>query len=158
MPVVLLTIHNLLRWLALIAAVVALVRAYSGWLGNKTWERPDDRAGLAYTVLLDLQVLVGLALYFFPGTFTRIAFNDIGSAMQNAVVRFFAFEHVSLALLAVIVAHVGRAVSRRAAEPRMRFRRMALWLTASLVLLLAAIPWPFLANYGRPLLRFFGLF
>ncbi len=157
MYIVMLTLHNLTRWLVIIFAILALVRAWGGWLGHHEWTDKSKRIGMIYTIVLDLQVLFGLILYIFPGTYTRYAFGDIGSAMQNVVVRFFAFEHIFLMLVAVAIAHIARSVASKAANPTAKYRRLAIWLTVSLAIILAAIPWPFFPDYGRPLFRFFGL-
>jgi hypothetical protein len=158
MTLFLLSLHNIFRWLVLVFGVLALVRAYAGWLGKKSWLPADNRVGLIFTIVLDIQFLLGLILYVFPGTFTMLAFSDPSSAMQNPVVRFFAVEHFSIMLIAIILAHVGRSASRRAVQALSKHRRAALWFTAAIILILAAIPWPFMENTGRPLLRFFGLF
>ncbi len=156
MVIALLTLHNLTRWLVIIFGVWALARAWSGWIGRRQWTPAAERIGLVYTIVLDVQVLIGLILYIYPGTYTRMVFGDIGSAMQNAVARFFGVEHIVLMLVAVAIAHMARAVAGKAVEPLAKYRRLAIWLTVSMAIILAAIPWPFF-DYGRPLLRFFGL-
>lgn len=151
-----LTIHNLLRWVVLIAGLVTVIRAIAGLSGNRTWQRADDRAGLIYTVAFDLQVLVGLILFFALSPITTRALGDFAAAMGNTLMRYFTVEHSLLMLVALVLAHVGRTLSRRAPTDRAKFRRGAIWFTLSLIVLLAAIPWPFL-NPGRPLFRLFGL-
>ena len=61
---VLITLHNISRWLVLVFGILAAARAFSGWRGKKAWTPADDRAGLLFTSLLDLQLLFGLVLYF----------------------------------------------------------------------------------------------
>ena len=60
-----LTIHSIVRWLIIIAAVVLLVRSFSGWLRKRKYAPSDDRAAMTFTMLLDIQALLGLILYFF---------------------------------------------------------------------------------------------
>lgn len=146
---IILALHSILRWLVLIAAVAAVVRAGQGWLGKRPWAKLDDRLGLIYTSLLDTQLLVGLILYIFLSPLTQAAFADLGAAMREPTLMFFAIEHIFTMVVAVVLAHVGRALSRRAAEGA-KHARAALWYTLSLLAMLVAIPWPFLA-YGRPL-------
>jgi len=71
--------------------------------------------GLFFMITLDLQLLLGLVLYFVLSPFTTQALNDFGAAMRNAPLRFFAVEHVTLMLAAVILVHVGRVLARKAA-------------------------------------------
>jgi hypothetical protein len=153
----LLTLHNVTRWLVIIFALIAVIRAFSGWFTSKSWIGKDNRAGLIYTIVLDIQLLLGIVLYIYPGIYTRMMLADPGGAMGNTLVRYYAVEHITIMLIAVILAHVGRSVSKRAAEDLRKHRRAAIWFTLSLLAILAAIPWPFMANIGRPWLRLFGL-
>ena len=57
-------LHNLTRWLVVAAAVYALARAVWGWLGKRKWEKGDHTAGILFTSMMDLQLLLGLLLYF----------------------------------------------------------------------------------------------
>lgn len=59
-----------------------------------------------YTGLLDLQALLGIILYVYPGTYTRMALAGFGAARANPVVRFFLVERVLMMLLAAAVIHV----------------------------------------------------
>ncbi len=149
----LLPLHNILRWLVLAAALFAILRALAGWLGKKAWTRLDDSAGLWFTILLDVQVLVGLVLYFVASPLMQTALKNFGAAMQNADLRFFAVEHILVMLAGAAAAHVGRSLARKAADPAMKHRRAAMFFGAALLLILAAVPWPFSA-VARPLIRF----
>ena len=149
---VFLSLHNILRWVVLIVAVLALIRMYfGGWMGRKAYSKADDRVSLLFTIMLDLQLLVGIILYVFLSPTTLALLTGTGS-MSAPLTRYFGAEHAAMMLLAVIVAHVGRAQSKKAADARGKFRRAAIWYTVALVLLLAGIPWPFLPT-ARPWLR-----
>lgn len=147
----LLTLHNILRWLIVITAVVALVRMYSGWLGKKAWTKADDRAGLWFTMMLDIQLLVGLLLYFVFSP-TTLSFLSGQAGMSNGLVRYFAVEHLLMMLIAVVVAHVGRSMSKKATTDAGKFKRGAIWFSIAVLLILAAIPWPFMP-VSRPWFR-----
>ena len=111
-----------------------------------------DIWGLVFMTLLDIQMLLGLLLYLVLSPFTAEAMKDFGAAMRNPGLRFFAVEHVVLMLAAVVLAHLGRALARKAKSPAvMRHRRFLCFGLATLAMLIA-IPWPGLPN-GRPLFR-----
>jgi hypothetical protein len=38
--------HSLLRWVVIIAGVVAVARAIRGWSGRRRWTSADDLSGL----------------------------------------------------------------------------------------------------------------
>jgi hypothetical protein len=145
-------LHSLLRWAVLLAAVVALARALAGWRGARPWTRPDDVVGAIAVGLLDVQLVLGLILYAFLSPTSRAFFADPGPAMANASLRFFAVEHAFAMVVALVVGHLGRVLSRRTTTPRLRHRNAFVAALVVLVVLLIGIPWPFLP-YGRPLLR-----
>lgn len=149
-----LTLHNIFRWVVVITAVLALVRMYSGMSGRKVWTAADDRAGMLFTMMLDIQILSGIILYFFLSPTTK-AFLSGQAGMGNALARYFAVEHVLMMVIAAVVAHMGRSLLKKARTDQGKFRRGALYFTIAVLLILFAIPWPFLPT-GRPWLRLFG--
>jgi len=144
-----LIIHSILRWVVLLLAVYAILRAYSGWFGKRKYGSSDRKAGLFFTITLDVQLLLGLWLYFFLSPLTTTALRDFGGAMNNPELRFFVLEHAFYMVLAVVFAHLGNVLSRRAEEMVAKHRRAALWYTLTLIVILIAIPW-----LSRPLLPF----
>jgi hypothetical protein len=141
--------HNILRWLVLVVGLIAIVMAFVGWFGKKNWRNTDDKIGLFYTILMDVNLLLGLLLYIFLSPVTKTAFANFGAAMGIANLRFFAVEHIFGMVVAVILAHVGRALSRKATESVKKYRAAAIWYTLSMLVILAMIPW------DRPLFRGF---
>jgi len=150
---IVLTLHSLVRWIVVILALAAVVRAFIGWLGKQAWTPLDDRLGMWYTISLDVQLLLGLVLYIFLSPLAQAAFRDFGAAMSNPVLRFFAVEHILTMVVAVILAHVGRALSRRATEAQARHRRAVILYGLATLVILVAVPWPFMTGVGRPWIR-----
>jgi hypothetical protein len=146
-----LTLHSILRWIVLILAVVAFVRALVGWLGKQEWTALDNRLGMLLSASMDLQVLLGLILYIFLSPITTSAFRNLGAVMGNAAQRFWTLEHIFLMIVALILIHVGRATSRAAERAGGKHKRAAIFFGLALLAILMAIPWPFL-SYGRPLI------
>lgn len=90
----LLSLHSGVRYLVLVAAViailVALVRLKAGTIG-----RPGEIAGAAFTGVLDLQVLLGIGVML-----TRPFYPAL-------------IGHVTMMVLAAVVAHVTAVILRR---------------------------------------------
>ena len=146
-------LHSWIRWIVLIAAVVAVARAWKGsGAGGGAFGPTDRRAATIFVMSLNVQFLLGLMLYAFLSPITHAAFDNFGAAMKDAVLRFFAVEHTLLAVAAIAMAHIGKSRARKAPNDRARVRQMAIFFTLSLVLLLIAIPWPGRAM-GRALFR-----
>jgi hypothetical protein len=140
-----LTLHSWLRWAALLAGIAATLMALMN--------RPQvERWGLIFMITLDLQMLLGLLLYFALSPNTAAIFTDFGAAMRDPAARFWAVEHISMMLIAVILAHAGRALARKAKTPGARRMRALVCFGLATILMIAAIPWPGMSN-GRPLFR-----
>ena len=133
--------HNLFRWLVLIVLIFAIGFAFSGWFGKRSWKKKDNLAGLLLVIVIDLQFLIGIILYTFVSPVTQIAFNDFGAAMKDGDLRFYAVEHISMMVIALIVIHIGRLKSIRILAPWKKHRAAFLFYGIALILILAAIPW-----------------
>jgi hypothetical protein len=147
----LLIVHSWLRWVVLVAGLIAVVRAFGGWSSGRSWTASDNRLGAIFTGIVDLQLLIGLVLYVWLSPFTREAFGDFGAAMRNPTLRFWAVEHAVGMLLAVALLHIGR-VRIRKADAASRHRIAAIFFALALVLILFSIPWPGMPA-GRTLFR-----
>ncbi|HKJ79978.1 MAG TPA: hypothetical protein VKA10_10600 [Prolixibacteraceae bacterium] len=133
--------HNLFRWLVLLVALLAIGLAFSGWLGKRDWKKIDNISGLLLTMFVDIQLLVGIILYAFVSPITRSAFADFGAAMKNEMLRFYAVEHFTMMIIALIVIHIGRSKSKKAVLVNKKHRLAAIFYTIGLIIILAGIPW-----------------
>jgi hypothetical protein len=149
---VVLILHSLIRWVVLLTGVVAVIRAITGWRTGRPWTLADDRSGSQFGMALDVQMLLGLLLYFAFSPITHAALQDFGGAMSNSALRFWAVEHPFGMLSALVLAHIGRARIRRVGNDARRHKVAAVFFTLALIAVLASVPWPGSAN-GRPLLR-----
>ena len=145
-----LMLHNIVRWVALALLVVVVVRAFIGWFGKRDWSETDRKLGLFTTIAIDIQLLLGLLLYFVFSPITKFALQDFGAAMGDAVMRFYALEHVFYMVLAIVFAHLGSALPKRAETSNAKYKRAAIFFALALVLILLGIPW------DRPLLPGLG--
>jgi hypothetical protein len=146
-----LQIHSWLRWFTLLMCIGAIVyatrkpSAKGTDLPGKTWD--------TYLMLaVDLQMLTGLLLYFGLSPFTMEAMNNPGAAWHIPALRFWAILHAGAMLGALLLVRVGRVLALNAPSPEAAQRRRLVWFLVTTAVLLAAIPWPGLAN-GRPLFR-----
>jgi hypothetical protein len=146
----LLTIHSLLRWLVLASALAAIAVCVSGWAGRKPWSQTVRRFGVMFVASMDLQFLLGLVLYVWASPIVKAALQNMAAAMKQKELRFFAVEHVTSMLLALIFAHLGSILAKKAASDPGKYRRAAICWSLSLLCVLAGIPW------WRPLFRFFS--
>lgn len=141
-------IHSWLRWIFLIVAILAIFKALVGWQNNKAFAKADNALGGAFIGLMHLQLVIGLILYFGLSPFGYSLFGNEG-LMKNSVMRFWAVEHISMMILAVVVAQVGRILSKKAPTDLLKHKRAFLYFTISLVMVLSRIPWTESARFFR---------
>ena len=147
----LLTAHSLNRWLVVVLLLVALVGGIAGWMRGRQWTGRDDVTSRVLIAVLDLQLVLGIALYAIS-PIVRAGWSDLGATMGNRVLQFWTIEHAPTMILAVAIVHIGRVIARRADDDRRRFRVTTISVAVATLLILGGIPWPFLET-GRPLLR-----
>jgi hypothetical protein len=141
-------LHNIMRWVVVIVGIVAVVRAFLGVYGRRPFAALDNRLSLAFTISMDVQLLLGLLLYAVLSPLTTGLFSDFGGAMADSRARFWLVEHISVMILAVVLAHIGRSRAKKAETDSAKHKQIAIFFTIALIAIFAATPW------FRPLLPF----
>lgn len=150
----LLILHSVLRWLALVALVLALYRAFSGLTGKKVFSNTDDSIRHWTATLFHIQLVLGMILYIKSPLVTYFWHNR-SEAMNDLDVSFFGLYHPIGMLLAVVVLTVGSALAKRRATDAEKFNTMLYWFAAVLLIILVIIPWPFSPFANRPYIRIY---
>ncbi len=141
----LLALHSFVRWAVIAAAAQALIVSWTGWLSARPFTPSGRRSAAILTGAIDLQILVGLALYLLASPITRGALSAPGAAMGEPQVRYWLVEHPAMAIVAAALAHVGSARARQAVAEVVRWRRAVFFFTLAAVAVAATVPWPFRA-------------
>lgn len=130
--------HSGLRYIVLLLLVVAIFNAITS-KGKGIYEKKDKMINLFAMVFLHVQLLLGLILYFTSKT--KVQF--IEGWMENSVLRFYGMEHILLMILAIVLVTIGRKKAEKEELAAKKHGKISLWYTIGLILILAAIPWPF---------------
>jgi hypothetical protein len=145
-----LAVHSTLRWVVLGAGLGAAAASWAGRLSRGSWADSASASGRIFAVAMDLQAVVGLVLYFVLSPTVSSGLGNLSAAMGDRPQRFWMAEHPAAMILALVLAHVG-AVKSRGRTGTDGHRRAAWYFTLALLLVVAALPWPFF-DYGRPLM------
>ncbi len=138
----LLFIHSWLRWVVLILAIVVIFKSFSGWFAQKQFTKGDNQTSVFFIAFMHTQLVLGLLLYFVYSPLGSAAFEGgMGAVMKNGAIRYWAVEHITTMILAVVVAQVGRSISKKAATAVKKHRALAIYTFLALVLMLSRIPW-----------------
>ena len=136
--------HSGLRWVALVLLLATIVKAFSGMSGNKVFTPGDKKLALFTLITMHIQLVLGLLLYMM--LITSDGF-DFGASMKDPLMRFFSVEHITGMLIAIALITVGYSKSKRASSSKAKFKSLAIFFTIGLVLIIAMIPWPFMAKF-----------
>jgi hypothetical protein len=151
---IILALHNLVRWAILLFGLWTLINAFTGVLSKRVFTAGDNRSNLLFMISCDIQLLLGLVLYF-AGPWFGLLKNNAKEVMQDDTTRFFAVEHGFMMILAWILVHIGRSSVKKAITPEAKHKRMLIFFGLAIVLILAAMPWPFREAVARPWFRGF---
>jgi hypothetical protein len=116
---IVLTIHSLNRWLVVAVGVISAVKFLVGWLGKSNYQPLDQRLMTFYTILLDIQLLLGIILLF-----------------SGPLVRY-RIEHAITMIIALVLAHLSRLW--RDKEDPIKFRNNFLAIAIGLLLIVAGV-------------------
>lgn len=147
-----LNIHSWMRWLVIGLALWTILRAAMS--AGRPWTPADTRSLKFYTIALDVQLLLGLLLYFALSPFTKQAMSAMGEAMKHAALRFWAVEHVVGMVAGIALAHIGAVKVRKATVDARKHRLSLIFVGLSLLVIFLTIPWPG-TPAGRPLFRIY---
>jgi len=130
--------HSGLRWLFLLIIIFAIVNAFRKWKSGEKFGAKDKLISILAIALTHTQAIIGFILYFGQGRYK--GFSEMG----DRVLRFYAVEHLMGMLLAVILITIGHSKAKKAAKDKAKFRKIFVWFSIALLIVLISIPWPFI--------------
>lgn len=119
--------------------------------GKKPFTAGNKRNALFLLISCDIQLLLGLFLYFANGWFANLSKG--AEVMTNKALRFFTVEHNVAMILAIILVHIGYSGIKKSIADKAKHKRLFWFTFIALVIILASIPWPFREAVGRPWFR-----
>jgi hypothetical protein len=126
--------HSLLRYFVLIALVLVVVISLQKWMGKKPYTKLDNTASLYLFIFTHFQLLVGLLLYFKSDL---VQFN--AATMKNSELRYWAVEHISLNLIAIVLITLARITSKKMTDHTAKHKHMFVFNAIALLLILISI-------------------
>jgi hypothetical protein len=134
----LLHIHSGLRWIAILILIMSIANAIHKLSKKSRSNTKDCIFNRLALIMMHLQLVFGLVLYFIS---PKVIFEF--SSMQDKILRFFLVEHISLMVIAIILVTIGYIRADRAVTEIKRYKNIIIYYSIVLLIILAAIPWPF---------------
>jgi hypothetical protein len=136
----LLLLHSWTRWLLLLVILLVIIRALNGWLNQKAYTKADAQSGILYIMLMRLQFVLGLVLYFVsPFGFPTIQRLGMGAVMKDSIMRPWAIEHIFIMFVVVSLAEISTSKTKKISTDNGKHKMMAIFTMIALVLILVAI-------------------
>lgn len=147
----LLHLHNLLRWVILILIVIAIFRHFAGMNQKRAVNAGDKKIDLFLMIAAHTTLVLGLVQWFVGDFGLKLIQNaGFGEVMKNSAMRFWAVEHITGMIIAIVLITIGRGKVKRATDYTAHKKAFTLFLLA-LIIILASVPWPFREAVARPL-------
>ena len=135
--------HSGLRWLVLVFLVVAIVSALMKWQSKAMHKKSNNMMPMLAMAFTHLQIVIGFILYFMSA---KVSFH--AGWMKDSAARFYGMEHILMMVIAAILITIGYSRAKRQSNSTKKFKTIFIFYAIGLLLILAAIPWPFRATLG----------
>jgi hypothetical protein len=129
--------HSGLRWIVILLLLTAIMSSFFKMLIKSNYKKFDKVLSIASLSSVHLQIILGIILYFIS---PKVIFK--AESMSNSMLRFFLVEHVILMLLSATVISIGFRITKKTSLPYDKHLNTFLFYTASLLLIVFSIPWP----------------
>jgi hypothetical protein len=149
----LLHLHNLLRWVILLLLLFSIFKAYVGQNSQKAFAPGDKKLWLFTMIAAHITLLLGLYQWLLGryGLLTYVV-PEGTSRMKDPFLRFFQVEHPVSMIIAVLLITLAHGMAKKPVADQIKYKKALRYFLLALVLMLAAVPWPFRGEVlARPL-------
>ncbi|WP_445718423.1 hypothetical protein [Flavobacterium sp.] len=129
-------VHSILAYAALGLLLLASLNAIFGLRSKKIFKDKDLRISLFTLIICHIQLLVGLILYFL----SPIGAGQLGN-MKDAAIRLTSLEHPLINIIALALITIGWSKHKKEESNNGKFKKIAVFYTFGLILILSRIPW-----------------
>jgi len=135
------TLHSFWAYLVLLILILATINAIIKFIGKKEYHAKDFRLSLFTLIVMHIQLLIGIVLFFASDYLSLIREMGMSSIMKNSSLRSNIIEHPIIMILVVILITIGYSKHKKKLTSTSKFKTIAIFYTLSLLLVLAKIPW-----------------
>ena len=130
------SIHSTLAYAVLAVLVLAIINAFLGLSAKRNFTSKDRSVSLIALIFSHIQLLVGIAVWMV---------SPLGKAalsqMSNSAIRLTAMEHPLINIIAIVLITIGWSKHKKEESSNGKFKKIAIFFTLGLLLILSRIPW-----------------
>ena len=130
------TIHSTLAYGVLAVLILAIINAFLGLSAKRNFTSKDRSISLIALIFSHIQLLVGIVLWI-ESPLGKAALSQ----MSNSAMRLTALEHPLINIIAIVLITIGWSKHKKEESNNGKFKKIAVFYTIGLVLILARLPW-----------------
>jgi len=127
-------LHSDFRYVVLVLMLLAIIRAFIGWLGKRPYTEGNRKLNLFAMISAHTQLLIGIVLYFIS---PLVQFSS--QTMKDKTTRYFTVEHWVMMVIAIVLITIGHAKSKRAPLAEGKHKVIAIFYTIAILIITAGI-------------------
>ncbi|HKI44479.1 MAG TPA: hypothetical protein VKA08_04000 [Balneolales bacterium] len=140
----LLYLHSALRYLLIVLLAWSLYTAVLGLTKRKEYTTCVSRIHLSTRILLNVQMIIGLILYFAIGYFHLL--DKLGNISGKA--RFFTIVHITGMIIGISLVNVGYHLAAKSESDERKYQRITVFYGIGFLVIFMMIPWPFFHSWA----------
>ncbi len=141
--------HSGWRYIILLLLLAGIITGWQTSKGKKPFTGFTKRMGMFTMIAVDIQLIVGLVLYFFLlARYTDMHMGKLTDQMRMPEFRSIAVDHLIGMLIAIILIHIGYSKAKKATVDAVAGKKQFGYFLAALIIILLSIPWPFMSIHA----------
>ncbi len=133
--------HSIVRWILLLIMLGSIYWSWIGFRRGKTWGIFEARIVAALGGLVDLQLVLGLILYFVLSPKTTAIYGNLLSTVQTPGYILIGVVHPIAMIASAVLLHLIKPQISKLSTDKDKYRKLGVLVAIALVLILLAIPW-----------------
>ena len=130
------SIHSTLAYAVLAVLVLAIINAFLGLSAKRNFTSKDRSISLIALIFSHIQLVVGIVLWI-ESPLGKAALSQL----SNSAVRLTALEHPLINIIAIVLITIGWSKHKKEESSNGKFKKIAIFFTLGLLLILSRIPW-----------------
>lgn len=130
--------HNQIGMLVLFLLLVIILSLLVQFILKKTFGRASKALSLIGLIVVHLQILVGVVLYFL----SPLGINSFsGESMKHTISRFYMAEHPVGMIIAAVLITIGYKQVKSTIQASAKYKRVLVYYTLGFAIIAYLIPW-----------------
>jgi hypothetical protein len=132
-------LHIVISVLFMVIALILISRSIASLVKKLIFNKLDSILSIAFLAFMYVQLVSGVLLYFFLNPAGESNINSFEAAMRNNNLRFWAIEHVSLMLFALVLSQIGYIFLNRSRQDDKKFRNIGFFYGVSTLVVIISM-------------------